>query len=270
MSSTVVGYIQGYGKEQCWNWAMSLKRHYRGDVVVMASQITQETYDWLTGLGFTVYTHTPQNTLPVVTRFLVLWQLIQQNKIADGWVMLSDVKDVVFQADLDLLFRRARFNKWVGGGENVRYKDEPWGRENLSYSFPHAYQQLETMQIINAGTFAARTDLMAEICMLVYYMSLGSQVRNPDQAALNVLLRTGPFSDCGWVYGIDDDYAIQIGTTMDPNKKLPQIIEFEENTAVLTMSALCNKEGEPYHIVHQYDRNSLLKEMFDSMYKDGA
>lgn len=271
--STIVGYVQNYGKKEMWNWAMSIKQHYTGDVVVIASDITQETYDWLKGLGFTVYVHPPAPTAAVVTRFLYLWKLIELRKIESDWIMMSDVKDVIFQDDLetwlttkleDLRYQDFASN-WIAGGENVRYEDEPWGRENLQMSFPHAYDSLARREILNAGTFCAKRRTMKDICMLVYLMSVNNKVYNPDQAALNIVL--GAMTMEGVEADIEESYAIQIGTTFDPRKKLKQITETEGIT--WGSDGIVKTVGErPYVIVHQYDRNPELKALIDKRFAE--
>ena len=267
MSSAVVGYIQRYGKKECWNWAMSLKRHYTGNVYVIASEIEQDTYEWLKSLGFTVYLHTPERSAPVVTRFLYMWKLIEMGKITEDWIMMSDVKDVVFQGDLAIDHTTfGGWTSWLAGGENVTYEDEPWGRDNLARSFPYSYDTLAKREIVNAGTFSAKREVMRDICQLVYTMSVHNAVHNPDQAALNVVFHSMAFPDAK-IGSIDMGYAIQIGTTMDPNKNLKQIggpAPIIENDCVST------GQGFPYCIVHQYDRNPVLKSLFDEKYKEGA
>lgn len=264
MSSTVVGYVQKYGKKEMWNWAMSLKKHYTGNVVVIACEIEQDAYDWLKSLGFTVYVHPPSNTAAVVTRFLYLYKLIENGKITSEWVMMCDVKDVIFQDDV--LEYHKEFEdincSWVAGGENVKYEDEPWGRENLQQSFPHSWETMKNAEIINAGTFSARTEVMADICKLVYYMCLNNRIHNSDQAALNVLWQTGimPRSTCS----IMNQYAIQLGTTADPTKPLKQIkegiVQWDDNGLVY------NAQKDPYCIIHQYDRVPELKALIDARY----
>ena len=265
MSSTVVGYVQHYGKKEMWNWAMSLKQYYTGDVVVIASDITNDTYEWLKGLGFTVYNHVAEPTAAVVTRFLYTWKLIEMGKITTDWVMMCDVKDVVFQDDV-LEYHR-EFDDigctWVAGVENVTYENEPWGKQNLQQSFPHCWNSMKNAEIVNAGTFSAQREVMADLCKLIYHMSINNRVRNPDQAALNVLWNTGFTS--GNTCSLMSQYAVQIGTTADPTKVLPQIrplnLSWDHDGTVYT-------EKDFYCIVHQYDRNPELKSLIDKRYQN--
>lgn len=264
-NSTIVGYVQHYDKRQMWNWAHSLKAHYTGNVVVIASDISQETYEWITKtMGFTCYTHMAHSTAAVVTRFLYMWKLIEMGKIKTDWVMMSDVKDVVFQDDLAKFYDNQIGNDWVAGGENVRYEDEPWGRDNLAQSFPHEYEGLKDYEIINAGTFSAYHRIMMEICRFVYHMSVGNRVHNPDQAALNVFLRHSAIEPMGRVYSIRDRYAIQCGTVLDPTKNLTQMNA--SNPIVQDDGTVLSPFGTPYYIVHQYDRHNQLKQIIDQRY----
>lgn len=251
--STIVGYIDGYDQSMCWNWVKSLHRcNYTGHIVVIACRVRQETVDWLKSQGITVYTHEPMGAVaPVVTRFYVLWKLIEDKKINSFFVMMSDVKDIIFQTNLEKFLLTE--DSIIVGTENVRYKDEPWGMNNLKSSFPSTYPTLSNFDIINAGSFTARTHLMMDICKLVFLLSINNRVPNPDQAALNVLLRSEPFAGKLRCCTVRDNYAIQIGTTFDPTKNLKQIIPL---TGIRVRGGpISNPDGVPYTIVHQYDRN---------------
>jgi hypothetical protein len=264
--STIVGYIDSYGKEHCWNWAQSIKASgYSGNVVIIATRISQETKEWLNSLGFTVYLHNPHpKIVPVVIRFLYLSQLIRQGKINTEWVMLSDVKDVVFQRNLDEFYEGRDCEIGVFSEENVLYKDEPWGAQNMQMSFPYSWENMKDVPIVNAGTFSADLNSMANICETVFYMSLGSPVHNPDQAALNIVVRAF-HSDMN--FGIDTEYAIQIGTTFDSTKQLIQIRDLSSVT--WNEDGVVSYNHMPYYIVHQYDRNPELKRLINNRYGNG-
>lgn len=263
---TVVGYIQNYDKPQIWNWAMSLKRHFTGDVVVLATGLSADTYQWLKGLGFTVYTHGPESSAAVVTRFLYLWKLIEMGKVKTPWVMMSDVKDVIFQTDLEEQCTLSS-PTIMAGGENVTYENEAWGRDNLKRSFPYVYDSLKNQEILNAGTFCGTVKEVSDLCQFVYHMSLNNPVHNPDQAALNVVLRSRPFQDIVMVKPITSNYAIQLGTSFDPTKKIPQIRPIDAIT--FDGGIVENESGLPYCIVHQYDRNFALNSAITERFKNG-
>jgi hypothetical protein len=264
-ANSVVGYIQGYGIPQIRNWALSLNKHFTGRKIVIGCALSPETITWLESMQFEVYTHQPEPTAPVVTRFLYLWKMIEQGHFKPyEWITMSDVKDVVFQGDLNIWFDNCD-SLFIGGDENVVYAEEPWGRENLITSYPYAYEKMHDKLIINAGTFSARVSVMGDICKLVYLMSINNKLGNPDQAALNVLLRSNGLLDTDRFefLGVDSDYAIQIGTTFDPSKKLKQVIPLDDITFE---NGTVKIDSVPFIIVHQYDRNPTLKAQIDKLY----
>jgi hypothetical protein len=121
-------------------------------------------------------------------------------------------------------------------------------------------------EILNAGTFSASTKLMKDICQFVYLMSLGCRIHNPDQAALNIILRSSIFSDLLAVCGIDNLYAIQMGTSFDSSKPFPKQILPVDDIKWDDKGVVSNR-GDPYFIVHQYDRVPELKKLIDERYK---
>lgn len=271
-NSTIVGYIQNYSIEHCNNWAKSIRvSGYEGNVVVIAIDVDAATVTWLKEFGFTVYEFAAiPDCAPVVLRFICLAKLIRERFITTDWVMMCDVRDVIFQKSAYTLDKyvfgmESEWTQFIGSLENVTYENEPWGRDNLLMSFPFMRQTMKDWPIINAGTFSARLYTMAGICETVFNMSYGNRVVNPDQAALNVLLHSGLIKYIG--YGpVDYEYAIQCGTTLDPSKPLKQLNPIDWNP-IRADGVVVNRGGTPYHIVHQYDRNPTLKALINAKYR---
>ena len=266
---TIVGYIDSYGIPECKNWLYSIKKSgFTGNIVLIACRVSSETVGWFKAHGVKVFVHEPMTPLaPVVARFYILWRLLEEKLISEPtyFVMLSDVKDVIFQKNLEDVL--SDYDHVVVGTENVRYNDEPWGIDNLAQSFPLMLDTLGNQDICNAGTFTARWSYMRDICKMVFCMSVNSKIHNPDQAALNVVLRNTWFDHHVTYSTVEQDYAIQIGTTFDPRKNLKQIVPLDgigwDNGGIVH-----NAKGESYCIVHQYDRNPELKKLIDERYNN--
>lgn len=272
LRDAVIGYVDGYGIPQIKNWVNSLVRSgFEGDKLMIWQHTSKETLEWLTEKGFQLVTHQfGSHCAPVVARFVVQHHLFSQKVREWRYVVATDVKDVVFQKDptqhLRDLEKHSLINfdgVIIAGSENVIYEDEAWGRDNMQRSFPFAYSTMKDKVILNAGTLAGTPDILAQLFMQVFLLSLNNPVHNPDQAALNVLLRMTPFKKYLNAQTNSSGWCAQLGTNLDPTKKFDNIEPLPrwlEDGTVVTAS------GYPFYLVHQYDRVPGLKELIDRKY----
>jgi hypothetical protein len=215
----------------------------------------------------------------VVERFLHYWVMLTNptNSKTIRYVIATDARDVIFQRNpsdyLDTLVPHP--SQLVVSSEGIQYCNEPWGKNNLTQSFgPIMYEYHKNNTIINCGVLAGTFDLFMGLCKSIYLMSAGTLQHvpgggGPDQAALNLLLETEAYRSKTIVSRHHDDWAAQLGTTMDPNKiqeYRPHIAEplpvFDKHSGLVT-----NINGLPYTIVHQWDRVPEVREAVGRLYR---
>ena len=206
----------------------------------------------------------------VVERFLHMWLLLKQYKGNYRYIITTDVKDVVFQSDpTKWLEKNIGNNKIVAACESIRYKDEPWGRENIQRAFGTAiYDACKDNLIVNAGTLSGEFDTMLDFFLNVYMFCSGTSHwveggGGPDQAAVNVLLSMSPFKEVTRVAMSEEGYAAQLGTT-GPQVNYDVVEEkpkFRDNWIVTTSKDI------PFSIVHQYDRVADWKNSIERRYE---
>jgi hypothetical protein len=90
----------------------------------------------------------------------------------------------------------------------------------------------------------------------------------PDQAALNLFLSNPAFAGHVEVATHVQTWAAQLGTTMDPTKiqgfekfLLEPAPKFDSE-----QDAVVNYQGDPFTIVHQWDRVPEVREMVERKY----
>lgn len=272
----VIGSITNYKFDQIKHWVNSLDRSgFDGLKAVICYNVDFETCEELASRGYTIFgfnrndekkrlEYNRENFNICLERFLHTWYFLSKlsNKEQYRYVIATDVKDVVFQSNpSDWMTANFPSDKKLGAAsESIQYKNEPWGRDNIRLSFGNliAEQKMDNV-IYNAGTICGEFNAFIDLCLNIY-LACGRSPESvpggggPDQAALNVLLSTIPYSDITKFFTSEDGYAAQLGTTG------PQV-EHQFGEFLLSPPPIlnddglvCTSTGTPFMMVHQYDR----------------
>lgn len=301
MKDLVIAPVTGYTYEQIEPWVVSLERSgFEGHKAVIAYNMDANTVEKLTAKGFRIFAFKQEanggtsypidgNFNVVVERFAHLYYFLSQLNEPIRQVILTDIKDVIFQSNpsewLDELLINDEAEILVSN-ENIRYRDEPWGRNNLTQSFGHLmYERLKDSPIVCAGVIAGSFHTMIDLCLNVFMLCRGSRPHidgggGPDQAALNIILSMSPWNDVTAIAYASDNWTIHAGTTLaaclagaggvgqyqtlgDFYKQL--LLDPEPD---MIGDKVCNHMGEPYVIVHQYNRVPLWNDIINKKYRE--
>lgn len=203
----------------------------------------------------------------VVERFLAYHQLLSQSDCK--YSVCVDASDIYFQEDPFVWLSKniGDEKKVVVGSEQLFYKDEAWGNENLKLSFPDEYEKVKNYEIGNAGSIGGETSTLSDVCLKVYLMSKINSVFNPDQAALNVLMRTKDPQNFYFTRP-EDGWSYQCGTSAnDIRGDHPQ---YNFNSFLIGApprilnSKVINEKDEPVCIVHQYQHSRRICDLIHS------
>ncbi len=168
----------------------------------------------------------------------------------------------------DMNVLRQNVQKLVAGSEGMRYKDEPWGNENLMQAYgPYVHEQFKDNEIYNVGTIGGVSEYVKDMVFNILFNAINRPIPICDQAVYNVLIQTQPFKGVTYFAKQLDGWACQAGTTVDPSKIAqfrPHLLESEpkfEDGIVKTSL------GKTFAIVHQYDRVPEWKEFIKQKYQ---
>ena len=259
----IIGGFTNYGINQLKPWVISAKEVAgASDVVLVYGNATQETLDWLRSQGVILFSMLVVPNIPIhVLRFLSIYEYLENNWFDYNYVVTTDVKDVYFQAD-PFTFLNGR--KIVIASEGLRYKDEPWGNENLHQAYgQYVYDKFKNNEIFNVGTFGGKSEYVKDMVFHIFTNGINRPIPIVDQAVFNVLINTQPFKD---VIQKTTQWAAELGTIMDPSK----IDQFRPNLLfpepVFENGLLKDWTGQTFPIVHQYDRVPELKKFVQEKY----
>jgi hypothetical protein len=272
----VIGFITGYNFDRLKPWVYSLvESGFEGDKILVCYEINDDVIEQLEKLDFKVIKITPQQRFNIVVhRFYDLWYILQNIQKKYRWVISTDAGDVIFQTNpSEWLQNHMESEKICVGCEGLKYKDEPWGLNNMRLSFgDDIMYKMAERPIYNAGSFAGRHEQVRDLALNVFLSSSGSPLYvpgggGPDQAALNVILSLEPWRNVTNFTDHKSSWSVQCGTTVDPNQIAsfrPNIIDSEPTW---DGAFAYNPRGEKYCLVHQYNRVPEWEKVIKKMYE---
>ena len=273
----VIGFITGYNFDKIKPWVYSLiESGFAGDKYVVMYESNMSVITKLKDLGFKVVVLNKDEPFNIVVhRFYHLWWMLNVIEEKYRYVVTTDVADVIFQTNPStfLPMLRESYCGILASEEGLKYRDEPWGDQNLKLSFgENIHHTLKDKVICNAGVLAGRHEEMESLALNVYLACKGSPLHvpgggGPDQAALNVILNMEPWAEVTWRTNHKDGWACQCGTVADPNKIndfRPLLTDCEP---VWDGEYAYTPEGRLYTIVHQYNRVPAWKEVIEKRYE---
>lgn len=262
----IIGAFTGYNFNQLKPWVLSIDScGFKGDKVMVVGECSDQTRKELVKHGFILYDMIKMQAPIHVARFLSIYDFLKENKNKYGIVVTTDVKDVYFQKDpCKWIFDTIGDKKLVAGSESIRYKDEPWGNDNLMQAYgPWVHNLFKNEKIYNVGTFGGESEYVKDLCFNIVTNGINRPIPIVDQAVYNVLINTQPYKDCIYFTDQKDGWAVQLGTTGDPSKMdafRPFLTE-PEPIFNFEKELITTQDNIAHCIVHQYDRVPKWREL---------
>lgn len=292
----IIGGASGYTWDQLKYWVNSIRKtDFKGDVVLVGTDMTKETIDKLTenGVELSLFGEKQENGdvvahrngVPHVERFYYMWNALNQTKTQYRYIITTDTRDVIFQKNPShWLESYLTMHSMVCSSEGMRYKNEPWGNQNLYHAFgPYFHNMLKDQMIYNVGTIAGEANLMKSLFLLLFQLSINRPIPIVDQAVFNFITTIYPFNTNTYFAGNSDSWAVQLGTTIEavksgagdigkevvsnPSKLIEYQMKYEDVQPVINDDLqVKTKNDELYTIVHQWDRIPSLKTKVEEHY----
>lgn len=279
MKDCIVGCATNYDWSKLKYWVNSINASgFEGDKVLILMNCDKDTAQKITDAGFSIIAFnqdangnlTYQSQLMVhVERFIHIYKLLKDNNYR--YVITTDVKDVIFQKNPSVWLKNNLTDKedLVFSSESLKYKDEPWGRENLTQCYGQGiYEDFKNNTIFNVGVLAGRGYAMRDLVLQLFLNCINRPIPIVDQAVFNVMISRHPYLNSTMYTVSEDGWACQLGTTADPSK----IDSFKpfllEPSPKLEGEKVVTSTGIEYTIVHQYDRVPEWRKVIEAKYDD--
>jgi len=279
MKDLIVGCATNYDWSKLKYWVNSINASgFEGDKVLILMNCDKDTVKKVSDSGFSIIAFnqdtegnlTYESQMMVhVERFFHIYQLLKDNLYR--YVITTDVKDVVFQQNPSIWLEDnfTDSDDLIFSSESMKYKDEPWGNQNLMETFgPQIYEDFKNNTIFNVGVLAGRGYAMRDLMMNIFASCLHRPIKICDQSTFNFLISRHPYLKSSIYSTSEDGWACQLGTTADPSK-IEQFRPFLlEPSPKLEGDKVLTSQGKEYIIVHQYDRVPEWKKVIEAKYDD--
>lgn len=260
----VIGVIGGYGWPDVAVWCNSLaETGFAGEAVLISLDPVPDLEAPLAQAGFRIVVpapherlSTPEAPVPIlVERFALIAGLLER----EAWrnVVLTDVKDLVFQANPAAWLERALGPgaDLVASSEGIRLGDEWWLSHLLVEEFGEAaLARIAGREIRNAGVIAGTREACRDAAAAIVARCTREGTKSADQAAYNLVLAEPDWEARARLVRHDEPWACQAGTTADPRQAPLFRDALVDVRPVFADGLVRDPAGEPYAIVHQYDR----------------
>ena len=270
----VLSVIKDYNWQQVMPYAVSLSRSgFKGTKLMFVQNIGADARENLTRLGFKLidFTTSDRERLFWTTRYEPALQYMLMNMDRHRYVIWADVRDLVFQSNPSVwLENNLRPHKLVAASECIHIKDEAintgwvrqtYGEEGLTWLGEH--------EVCCGGTIAGNADVVYDFLGTVHDALLSTKVPIIDQSVVNYTLRVSPFKDiariprmaegwaatCSWFLSSEGDFS-RFWTDQSP--------VFDKQTGLVKDP----QRGNPFPILHQYDRDWSWKVLIEEKYKE--
>lgn len=274
----IIGGFTNYGINQLKPWVLSAKEVADDNthIVLVQGNTSKETFDWLLEQGINLVPMVIIPNIPVhVLRFISIYSFLRDHWQEYDYVVTTDVKDVYFQSNpftyLHTSIWPGATTKLIVASEGLKYKDEPWGNDNLLQTYGnYVYEEFKENEIFNVGTFGGKSEYVKDMVFHIFTNGINRPIPIVDQAVFNVLINTQPFKN---IVACTNDWACELGTVMDPTKIRqfrPNLLfkepVFKDGLVITDEDTYSSKKGTPFAIVHQYDRVPELKKFVQEKY----
>jgi len=284
----VIGCITNYDYDKIKYWVNSLDRSgFNGLKVILCYNIDYDVAEELAKRGYTIFAfgRDDENRKLVynkpdfnicLERFAHIPIFLNKltNKEEYRHIIATDVRDVVFQSNPSKYLEENLTDKDILlSCESLKYKDEPWGKQNMYLSFgPLIAETMQERPIYNAGVIAGKFQPMLDMFTNIFLASGGAPANvpgggGPDQAALNILSSLHAYENIMQYSMSESGWAAQLGTTVDPSKVESFKPFLMEESPILVGDQVCTSTGKPHVIVHQYDRVPEWRKVIEAKYE---
>lgn len=277
MADLIIGCSTNYKWDQLKYWVNSInKSGFDGDKVLIVLNCDKETVSKLVDAGFHVIAQNQnengdfvyESNLAVhVERFLHIYNFLRTKEYR--YVVTTDVKDVIFQKNpIDFIEKNiCKHQNFLFASESIRYRDEPWGDNNLLETFgPFFHQAFRNNEIFNVGVLAGRGYAIRDLCAMIFNMSINRPIPIVDQAVFNFMVAQEPFPSTSRYLRSEEAWACQLGTTADPSKIEQFKPHLLEECPRFFDGKVVTSQGEEFTIVHQYDRVPEWRSIIEKKY----
>jgi len=268
----IIGAFSNYGFDAVKPWIQSINdTGFEGDKVLICINTSENTQQQIRDAGFQVIAQPKSSNMMFhMERFYHIYNFLKTKRWVYRYVVTTDVRDVIFQVNPRYWLENLLVDydyQLIYSSESIAIENEEWNKHNIITSFgQELYDEIKKYDVLNVGTLAGRGEAVCDLCGMLFQLSMNRKDWVADQAAYNVLMRWYPYNDVTIPTTLGDDWACNLHVTNYFGAKnlrpfINQPLPYFEDGLVKS-----GKTNEPFAIVHQYDRDPVIKKFYEEKY----
>jgi hypothetical protein len=266
MNYAVVGTITDMSINDITPWVHSLDAtNFTGKRLVIVYDVHDDVKRFLIGNGFELYQSSlnpnwrTHNAIHLYNQRFRDMALLLSNYDVDR-IIWTDVRDVIFQKDPSIWLENNQKNHILACSEAVKLGDDDWATVNAGTSFPLEWEWLQYEESFCAGCILGDRRYIIDLFHNIYRWGItgANPAQAADQPSYNILIKQQQFRNIVQYVKQEEALAIQMGTTYIKKDFFGSKL-LEPTPIISNDGTVTNQQGEPFHIVHQYDRDPKLK-----------
>ena len=245
MKDLIISAVTKYTAKELYNYVESINRcGFSGDKIMVVYDVTDETIDYLKDNGWELFKANSEGHIHM-HRLITMYWVLRGIKRKYRHMITTDVRDVVFQHNPSDWLQKNLKKDILVSTENVLYKHEAWGEKNIKEGYNELlWDRYKDNHSCNVGVLAGKYDSMMDLLLLNYMVSQSGDTNHfTDQSSFNFIVHNSIAKDAVQITGIDESWALQLGTMDNEN-----LIGERKNNI------------DEFTIIHQYDRVSDINE----------
>lgn len=241
-------------------FAVSLERTgSKARKVFFVETISEEASDKLKSLGYDIIPFKTDSALSAhfqTARYIPAARYLEEHSKEFGWVMWTDVWDVVFQSDPFVwLEENSGDAELIAAREGWLIRNQAmndlWIRKLVG---EEEYQRLREGEVYCSGTIFAAAKTMTELLGdMASWVKTADSMQGIDQGMYNVLLRRERFWEVLAVPNPELAFVATCGPFLAPCE--PSLWTIEPPLFDRTTGLVFNQKGKRFCLVHQYNRH---------------
>jgi hypothetical protein len=262
----ILSNAKGYKLDDVKNWILSAKAHQTDyDIALLLADDNREIIDFCEFNNVFVLPYWNVEHQTGQDYFYGRCKLV--SKACRGlegvdYVLLTDVRDVIFQEDpFPKLIAKLGDKDAVLSSENIVIAAEPWNQNVLFQLFGgEACDRIRDHDVINSGIIFGRPQFLADLNLLMYDIThclTGEKIR--DQAALQYLYYSIKYINDRCIVSDGNDFIATHLAVAGPTQYWEQ---WNFKSSLKSGHVIMDKEkvlchhpdGQVYSIIHQYNR----------------
>jgi len=250
-------------------WSKSFKKYSDGDVILLCANSNQEEIQFCIDNGIIPIPVNIEDTWRINHKRLErTFEFLENSDIE--LFLITDVFDVVFQSNpfdkLDL-----NYDIFVGA-EGVLVSEEPWNSDWINKLFPNDYYECINQEVICSGVIGGKRLPLINLYKRMFELCENSTnlTNIQDQAALIVMVKNKEINNLK-IFNLTDGWVVHCAiagpTQFFESFGFKGNIENRYGIPQLITDRICTKNGDPYDMVHQFNRIPEWNEILTNEYE---